>query len=163
MFTARGIAVSCSVFLIVYAVLSLAVSVCWRTVWLHSHGHPARRAADLLFALRIFPLVFAAVITLAITVPSFLLLEPRAIDEPMGIIPVILGICCAALGILGAGNAGIALRRASRRLAMWTREAQPVDSFTGVPVLRISQAVPAKFVPAKFVPAMTASGIVRPK
>jgi len=36
---------------------------------------------------------------------------------------------------------------------MWTREAQWVDSFTVVPVLRISRAIPA----------MTASGIVRPK
>src|ERR1035437_6368383 len=84
MFVARGIAVSFSVFVMVYCVLSPAVCLCWRTVGLYPQRHPVRRIADSLFALRIFPLVTAAVITAAFTVPSFLLLEPRAIDEPMG-------------------------------------------------------------------------------
>ena len=39
MFAARGIAVSLSVFVMVYCVLSLAVCLCWRMVWLHSQRH----------------------------------------------------------------------------------------------------------------------------
>jgi Zn-dependent protease with chaperone function len=109
--------------------------------------------ADFLFALRMFPLVAAALITVAFTVPSFLLLEPRAIDEPMGGIPLILGICGAGLGIFGAANAAIAMRKASRTISTWTRDAQPVDSSAPVPVLRISPPIPA----------MTAAGIVRPR
>jgi hypothetical protein len=153
MFAARGIAVSFSVFVMVYCILSLALRFCWRAVWLRSQLRPVRRIADLLFALRMFPLVTAAVITAAFTVPSFLLLEPRAIDEPMGRLPLMLGFCGAVLGILGIVNAGIALRGASRSISTWTRAAQPVESCAPVPVLRISQAVPA----------MTAAGIVRPK
>jgi Zn-dependent protease with chaperone function len=153
MFAARGIAVSFSVFVMVYCVLSLAVCLFWRTVWLHSQRHPRRRIADLLFALRMFPLVTAAVITAAFTVPSFLLLEPRAIDEPLGGIPLMLSICGLVLGIFGVWNAGIALRRASRTIARWTSAAQPVDSSAPFPVLRSSQMIPA----------MTAAGIVRPK
>jgi beta-lactamase regulating signal transducer with metallopeptidase domain len=153
MFFARGIAVAFSVFVMVYCVLSLAVCLFWRTVGLYTQRHPVRRIADSLFALRIFPLVTAAVITAAFTVPSFLLLEPRAIDEPMGEIPLILGICGAVLGIFGVGNAAMAIRRASRSISTWTNEAQPVNSRVPVPVLRISGVVPA----------MTAAGIVRPR
>jgi Zn-dependent protease with chaperone function len=153
MFAARGLAVSFSVFVMVYCALSLAVCLAWRAVWLRSQRHPVRRIADLLFALRMLPLVAGAVITAAFTVPSFLLLEPRSIDEPMSGIPLALGICGAMLGIFGIVNASIALRRASRTIATWTTSAHPVDSGSPVPVLRISQIIPA----------MTAAGIVRPK
>jgi Zn-dependent protease with chaperone function len=153
MFAARGIAVSFSVFVMVYCVLSLAVSFGWRTVWLHSQRHPVGRIADWLFALRMFPLATAAVVTAAFTVPSFLLLEPRAIDEPLGGIPLMLGLCGAVLGVVGIVNAGMAIRRASRTIARWTSAAQPVESCSPVPVLRISRAFPA----------MTAAGIVRPR
>jgi Zn-dependent protease with chaperone function len=153
MFAARGIAVSFSVFVMVYCVLSLAVCLGWRMVWQHMQRNPVRRIADVMFALRMFPLVTAAVITAAFTVPSFLLLEPRAIDEPMGGIPLMLAIGGLVLGIFGVWNAGIALRRASRTIARWTSAAQPVDSSAPFPVLRSSQMIPA----------MTAAGIVRPK
>jgi Zn-dependent protease with chaperone function len=151
MFAARGIAVSLSVFVMVYCVLSLAVCLGWRTVRLHSQRRPVRRIADLLFALRMFPLATAGVITAALTVPSFLLLEPRAINEPLGGIPLVLGIFGALLGIVGIVNAAMAIRKASRTIATWTTAAQPVESCSPVPVLRISPAVPA----------MTVAGIVR--
>jgi Zn-dependent protease with chaperone function len=161
MFAARGIAISFSVFVIVYCVLSLAVSLAWRSVWQHSQGHPVRRVADWLFTLRMFPLVTAGVITAAFTVPSFLLLEPRTIEEPLGGIPLVLGICGVGLGILGAVNASLALRKASRTVARWTRAAQPLECRAPFPVLRISETVSAK-IPAR-IPAMTAAGIVRPR
>jgi Zn-dependent protease with chaperone function len=169
MFAVRGIAISFSVFVMVYCVLSVAVSLGWRAVWMYSRQHPVRRVADWLFALRMFPLVAAGVITAAFTVPSFLMLEPRAIDEPLGGIPLVLAICGAGLGILGAANAALALRRASRTIAGWTSTAQPLESRASFPVLRISQITSAEFraeFPAKFSarpPAMTAAGIVRPK
>ena len=157
MFAARGIAVSLSVFVIVYGIVSLAVSLCWRAGQRHSRPYPVRRIADLLFAMRMFPLVTAAVITAAFTVPSFLLLEPRAIDEPLGYVPLVLGIGGALLGILGIANAGIALRSASRQISRWTSAAQPAESCGAVPVIRISP------VSAITLPAMTAAGILRPR
>jgi Zn-dependent protease with chaperone function len=153
MFAVRGIAVSFSVFLMVYGALSLAVCFTWRNLWLYAQKHPVRRVADLLFAWRMFPLATAAVITAVFTVPSFLLLEPRAIDEPIGGIPLVLGICGAVLGIFGLVNAGLAVRRASRTISAWTREAQPLQACAPVPVLRI----------ARTFPAMTATGIIRPQ
>jgi Zn-dependent protease with chaperone function len=168
MFALRGLAVSFSVFVIVYAVLSLAVSLGWRPVRQRSQRHPVRRIADLLFALRVFPLAAAAVITAAFTVPSFLLLEPRAIDEPVGALSLVLGICGAALGCFGLVNAALALGRVSRTVATWTAAAQPVESGVPVPVLRISPVVsamktPSANLPAIAFPPMTAAGIVRPR
>jgi beta-lactamase regulating signal transducer with metallopeptidase domain len=153
MFAARGIAVSFSVFVMVYCVLSLAVCLAWRTVQSQVARFPVRRVADLLFALRMFPLATAVVITAAFTIPSFVLLEPRAIEEPLGEIPLALGIFGAALGLFGVVNAGLAVRRASRTISTWTNAAQPLESCAHIPVLRISPAVPA----------MTATGIVRPR
>jgi len=153
MFAARGFAISFSVFVMVYCALSLAVCFTWGRVWMHIQGHPIRRIADLLLALRMFPLATAAVITAAFTVPSFLLLEPRSINEPLGGLPLSLGICGAALGIFGILNAAIAVRGSSRRVSKWTDQAQPVMTCAQVPVWRI----------ARRVPAMTAAGIVRPK
>jgi Zn-dependent protease with chaperone function len=172
MFALRGIAVSFSVFVIVYAVLSLAVGVGWRrsrsttSARSHRRRYPARHLADWLFASRMFPLATAAVITAGFTVPSFLLFEPRAIDEPLGLIPSVLGICGAGLGIFGLANAVLALRRVSRSLARWTAAAQPVAACAPVPVLRISpagaSAFPAPALPALAFPAMTVAGILHP-
>ena len=153
MFAARGIAISLSVFFLVYCALSLAVSCSWRRVWLYCQRYSVRRVADWLFALRMFPLLTAAIITAAFTVPSFLLLEPRSIDEPIGEVPLALGLCGAALGIVGVLNAVLAFRKASRTISAWTREAYPIETTAPVPVLRISRTLPA----------MTAAGIIHPK
>jgi Zn-dependent protease with chaperone function len=153
MFAARGIAVSFSVFVLVYCTLSLAVSFSWRIVWRRIQHHPVRHIADILFALRMLPWLTACVITAAFTIPSFLLLEPRAIDEPLGGLPLSLGLCGALLGIFGIVNAALALQRASRTISRWASQAEPMPSCGPVPVLRISQPVPA----------MTTAGIVRPK
>jgi len=153
MFAVRGIAVSFSVFLLVYCGLSLAVCCAWRKIWLWSGKHPARRAADLLFGLRLLPLFAAVAVTAAFTVPSFLLLEPRAIEEPITGVPLALGICGLMLAAFGLGNATASVLRASKTIALWTREAQPVDESVAVPVLRISRVVPA----------LTAAGILRPR
>jgi beta-lactamase regulating signal transducer with metallopeptidase domain len=93
------------------------------------------------------------IITAAFTVPSFLLLEPRSIDEPIGGLPLVFGVFGSVLALFGVGNALLALRRASRAIRQWTLNAAPVFASAPVRVLRIGQRVPA----------MTAAGIVRPR
>jgi len=153
MFLARGIAVSFSVFLIVYCSLSVAVGCAWRGVRSSMQWQPSQRAADFLFGLRMLPFVAASLVTFAFAVPSFLLLEPRQIEEPLGWVPVALGACGAGLAILGIVNALVAVRRVSRTIAAWSSGAQRIPADIAVPVLRITPAVPA----------MTATGIVRPR
>lgn len=153
MFALRGIAVSFSVFVMVYGIVSLAVGCTWRRIHSRARQLPVGRLADLLFALRISPLAIATVTTAAFTVPSFLLLEPRSVEEPLGAIPLILALCGAALAVFGLVNAVLAIRRASRTISDWTSAAEPVHCAVRFPVLRIQRSVPA----------MTAAGIVRPR
>ncbi len=153
MFAARLIAISFSVWVLVYGGLSLAVVCGWRRFWLYSQKFPARRTADLLFGLRLFPLLAGAAVTLAFTVPSFLLLEPRSIAEPIGIAPLLIGLCGLLLAAFGVWNAARALRTASHAIASWMSEAKLVESSGKVPVVRIS----------RIVPALAAAGILKPR
>src|SRR5579863_8816968 len=152
MFAARLISVSFSVFVLVYGGLSLAVSCGWLGFWRYSdicsprfcsQRCGARRAADLLFGLRMFPLLAASAVMLIFTVPSFVLLEPRSIDEPIGITPLLLSLCGMMLAAFGAWNAARALKNASRAITAWMSEAKLVESGGKVPVMRISRTVPA--------------------
>jgi beta-lactamase regulating signal transducer with metallopeptidase domain len=156
MFAVRGIAVSLSVFAVLYVALSVAVGVVWRRAWLASKQSAAKNCADLLFTLRVFPFVVATLVTLVLAVPSFLLLEPRAVDEPMGAVPVALSLCGMALLLAGVWKASAALVRASRTVAQWSSEERatapgPFDSMNSVSV-RISGTAPP----------LTAAGILRP-
>lgn len=153
MFAVRGIAVAFSVFVLVYGVLSLAMGCVWRRAWIYAKCGSPRRNADLLFAMRVFPLISAALITTVFTVPSFLLLEPRRLNEPMSGVPLGLATLGVLLGIWGVANAGMGLRRASRAIAAWTANAKTLQAAAAVPVLRISASFPP----------MTAAGIVRPR
>jgi beta-lactamase regulating signal transducer with metallopeptidase domain len=157
MFAVRGLAVSFSIFVMLYCALSLAVWGLWRKAGLVSQTPWARHYADVLFALRLLPFVVATGVTLALAVPSFLLLEPRAVDEPMGAVPVVLGLCGMGVMLAGMWNAAGALLRASRTVAQWSSQARVigsnlVESRGSVPVLRISGAAPP----------LTAAGILRP-
>jgi hypothetical protein len=153
MFAARGIAISLSVFFLVYSALSIAVYCLWQRAWFYLQRFPARRRADLMFALRMLPLSASAAVTLALAVPSFVLLEPRAINEPLGGAPLVFGLCGLALLASGVVNAARALGRTSRTIRSWIRHASPVSLNVPVPVWRISRPVPA----------LTAAGVLRPR
>lgn len=152
MFAARGVAVCLSVFALLYVTLSLAVCSLWRRIWLYGRRFPAQACANLLFAWRMLPLAAAAAITLVFAVPSFLLLEPRTIDEPVGIIPLGLGLCGLALMIAGTVNAVRAIVRAWKAIALW-RNGASVERSGSILLLRISRAFPT----------LVAAGILRPK
>jgi beta-lactamase regulating signal transducer with metallopeptidase domain len=157
MFALRGLAISFSIFIMLYCGLSLVVCAAWRIVWLGAQRYSARRRADLLFVLRMIPFVAATGVTLALAVPSFLLLEPRTANEPMGALPVALGVCGMAVMLAGLWNGAAALLRASRTVARWSSEARLIglndaDSRVSIPVLRVSGAAPP----------LTAAGILRP-
>jgi len=141
------------VFAVVYCVLSPAVCTIWRSVRLWLRQRPPQCCADLLFSLRMVPLISAASVTAVFTVPSFLLLEPRSIDEPFGIVPLVLGACGLGLIAAGVSLAASALLRASRTIATWVGDAQRVNSGGTVPIWRLSRVAPS----------LTAAGILRPR
>ncbi len=155
MFAVRGIAVSFSIFVLLYSALSVLVCGVWRKVLLYGQRYSARGCADLLFTLRVVPFGVATGATVALAVPSFLLLEPRAVNESLGAVPVALGLCGLGALLAGAWKAAASLRQASRTVARWSRaaaESSNIHSSGSVPVQRISGAVPP----------LTAAGIFRP-
>jgi Zn-dependent protease with chaperone function len=153
MFLARGIALSVSVMVLLYASLSLVVGWGWRMVERRFRRFSAQVTADLLFGLRIMPLVLSALVTLVFTVPSFLLLEPHSIDEPIGAIPLALSGCGVLLFVAGMFKATMAQIKTSRVVSDWLSGATQVAPGRSVPVFRAG----------KFIPALTAAGILKPK
>jgi beta-lactamase regulating signal transducer with metallopeptidase domain len=156
-FYLRGIAVSCSIFVAFYSVSSLAVCCVWRRVWRFTQRYSTERSADILFILRIAPFLVGTVITLAIAVPSFLLLEPRAIDEKMSGLSILLGLSGVAVVCGGIWRAAATSVRVSRAIACWSSEANAMESSlirgsgNSVSMLRVSA----------FAPPLTASGILK--
>ncbi len=157
MFALRGVAVSFSIFFIFYSVLTLAIGLVWRRVWNYCRQGSARSCADALFVLRMVPWILSTVVTLAFAVPSFLLLEPRAVRESMSPVLVVLCICGMAVMVAGMWNAAAALLRAAKTVAGWSDRARVIgrsDADSGQPVLLLRTAGAA--------PPLTAAGILRP-
>ena len=86
----------------------------------------------------------------------FLLLEPRAGNEPLGAAAILLGVCGIAVILAGMWNAALALASAARTVARWASEAPNALSSIGsghaISALRISTLAPP----------LTVAGILRP-
>ena len=121
MFVLRGIAVSLTFFVLVYGCVSLLVAGLWRAVNLVREVSPHSRA-NLLFWMRVFPLLASSLLTLVFAVPSFVLFEPRAIQEDIAL-PLVLGLGCLLLFALGSVRVIAAQRKTSRVVADWLKRA----------------------------------------
>lgn len=153
MFALRLMVVALSVFILAYCVLSLAVSTGWKfTSGLWRSLAPAR-SADFLFWLRLFPLAAAIVITAVYVVPSYLVLEPAHIDEPLG--PMLLVLAGGGLAwLLGATLRAVAAqKKTSRMLSKWVQGAKGADYGAPFPVLRLPHHDPV----------LTVAGICAPR
>jgi beta-lactamase regulating signal transducer with metallopeptidase domain len=153
-FALRGLLMTFSSAVLIYVCASLLVIGTWRDVWHFAKMYSAATCADLLFSFRIAPLGIAIGITAAFVMPSFLWLEPRKVMEPVGGLPLALGICGVAAMIVGVRNSLQALRKASRMVARWARASvgsELLDGTNSVAVMRSAAA-----------PPLTAAGILRP-
>ena len=79
------IAVALDCFLLLYCLLSVLVEAIWRPL---RPSHVAQQSvATILFSLRILPLLVSLIITFALVVPSFQLMDhPLPMEESMGAI-----------------------------------------------------------------------------
>jgi Zn-dependent protease with chaperone function len=153
MFALRCVGVSLAFFLLFYGAVSLAVMGGWRHVRHAGDRLSARRLANLLFTLRGLPFAAATLITLGLVVPSFLLLEPRVVAEPIGEIPLTLGGCCLLLFTAGLLNAIAAQVKTSRTVAGWLQGASAGSGCDPVPLFRIRPSSPA----------LTVAGVCEPR
>jgi beta-lactamase regulating signal transducer with metallopeptidase domain len=140
MFALRGLAVCLSFFAVVYAIASALISQVWR--FRSRNSAAPRKTATLLLSLRATPLLSAALVTLAIVLPSFLELEPRSSAEPIGKIPAILALGCLGLLVSGFANALRAWRKTNRVVHGWLQGATAEPRSKGVSLFRIRPSAP---------------------
>jgi Zn-dependent protease with chaperone function len=152
MFALRGIAVSLTFFVVLYCLLSLMVVLAWRSLKL-LHTKSERSLANVLFGLRILPMAASALITLGLVVPSFQLLEPRSIEEDMGLMPLVLGLCALLLIAWGVFRVVTAQTRTSRVVARWMDGANP----------HIVEKEVVTFCSKRDVPPLTLVGVCKPR
>lgn len=126
MFALHGIAVSLDCFVLLYCLLSVLVATAWRA--LKPSDVAQESVATILFGLRIIPLIASVIITLALVVPSFELLQPLPITEGMGAIPVALGVCALLLIADGVFRAIAAQTRTTRVVTRWLEGACPLHA-----------------------------------
>jgi Zn-dependent protease with chaperone function len=153
MFAARGIGVSLALFVLLYIPLSLVISRGWRLLRQMVKPGSARDSAHTLFVLRILPFALSSIFTVVFTLPSFLLLEPRASDESVGTIPVALGLCCLLVMAAGILKAMSAQRATSRALMKWLDGSTVMEPDSPVPVFRTGTDAPT----------LTVAGVCEPK
>jgi len=153
MFAARCLGISLAGFVLLYAPLSAAIGLGWKLLWRGIRPRTARGSANLLAAFRLGPLAVAGILTLLFTLPSFLLLEPRATDEPVGRAPVLLGLCCLMLLAGGIFRTVRAQIRTGQALMAWLADSSVVEAGKPVPVFRTNASAPG----------ITLAGVREPK
>ena len=153
MFAARGIGVSLAIFVLIYIPSSLLISRGWRLVRRVLKRESARQSANLLFAVRVVPFALSTLFTLVFTLPSFLLLEPRASAESVGTMPIGLALICLLVFALGVSQAISAQRKTSRALIEWLDGSTAMELESQVPVFRTG----------KHAPTLTVAGVCDPK
>lgn len=152
MFALREAAFSLSCFVLLYCLLSALVAAAWRPA--KALRVAQRSVATILFALRVLPLLVSVIVTFALVVPSFQLLEPRAMDEGMGAAPLGLGICALLLIACGGFRLIAAQTRTTRVATVWLEGARPLKA----------DAEPAPtFQSSRQTPPLTLVGICHPR
>jgi len=155
MFTLRLASVALSFYILAYCGLSLCISLGWRLTTKLWRSFAPAGAADFLFGLRLFPLLGALALTAVYVVPSYLVLEPVHIDEPVGPMLVVLtagAFACLLAGILRTADAQ---RRTSQVLSRWVAGAKLTELPT--PVLRLLHHDPILTVAGIFAPQVLVS------
>jgi Zn-dependent protease with chaperone function len=155
MFTLRLVSVALSFYILAYCGLSLGVSLSWRLTAKLWRSFTPSGTADFLFGLRLFPLLGALAITAVYVVPSYLVLEPVGIDEPVG--PILVVLTGGAFASLLAGFFRItdAQRRTSQLVSQWMDGAKPTE--LPAPVLRLPHHDPILTVAGIFAPRVLVS------
>jgi Zn-dependent protease with chaperone function len=157
MFALRLVGVALSVFILAYCLLSLAVSASWKFVARLWRSLDPAESANLLFRLRLFPLVAAIAITAVYVVPSYLVLEPAHVDEPLGSMLVLLAAGALAWLLRAGFRAVAAQRRTSRALSKWVLGAEGIENGAPFPVLRLNQCNPVLTVAGIYAPRVLVS------
>ena len=155
MYELLGICLGLAALLTINTLASLAAAACGRALQRPVRNCAARTRADIFFALRISPPVFALISVALFLIPSYLSYEPRPTNE-------VVGAKLAVLAIVSAAGVGFALWRGFRSsfatrslLRKWLAAATPIKvSRVPIPVYRIRHPFPIIAVVGTFNPRL---------
>jgi beta-lactamase regulating signal transducer with metallopeptidase domain len=100
----------------------------------------------------------AGAVVLLLTMPSFLYLEPHAVEEAIGLGGLAMALCGAGVIVVGFVSAVAAWWRASRFVHACTANSRRLDAGVGVPAFEVSCAAPALLVSGVYRPRLLVSG-----
>ena len=105
---------------------SLVATIAWRLIAKSAAGWNARTRVNVIFLLRFMPLAVAVVFILAFVLPAFLLFEPAATSETVGLKLTLIALV-SAFGIAAAfGRIFASWWRTKRLIGEWMRLSEPV-------------------------------------
>lgn len=150
----RLVCLSLACFFLVHLAVGLTICVAAPAAIRISERLSARRAARVLFSLRLAPLAFGVLAVAGFCVPSYLKLEPESAAEPIGVV-------CLAAALLSAAICGVAIWRGSRaivRSLLYMRQCEREGSTTPI----AGQQVPVWVIEGT-APVVALAGILRPR
>jgi Zn-dependent protease with chaperone function len=149
-----AVTLSLAVLLVLNFLVSLLATIIWRVLSPLVQNWSARRRAQLIFGLRIQPIIGTLVFITAFLLPAYFLFEPHATDE-------VVSVKLALLAVISVAGIATAFRRVfktlrvtARMVSGWLENAEQL-TFPGVsiPVYKISHSFPVFAI----------VGILRPK
>jgi beta-lactamase regulating signal transducer with metallopeptidase domain len=136
-FALRALMVSLAFFALVYSFLSLLLVLAWQGLRLfHFHKHIG---APAIFTLRVMPFGISAVVTLFLTLPSFLLLERRSLDEDFG--TFVLSACAMLIFGTGIYRVLAAEARTRRVVSACLKSAIGLEDSAVTPAIILAQSI----------------------
>ena len=139
--------------LVLNLLISSAATVLWRILAPNTGNWTARRRAQTIFALRIFPFASALIFVVAILLPAYLLFEPHTSGE---VVSLKLGLIAIAssIGVIVASYRVFGTWWKTRRLTSnWLKNAEPIKvTNVSVPTFRMLHPFPVIAVIGMFRP-----------
>ena len=122
---------------------SVVATIIWRLLAKTASGWGARTRVNLIFLLRVAPLAAAVIFICAFVLPAFLMFEPTASGEAVGIKLTLIALV-SAFGIVAAfGRIFASWWRTKRLICEWMRLSEPVAiDGVNIPVYRIRHPFP---------------------
>lgn len=144
-----------------YALLDLAISafvaLVWRTRAVAPSDLPPRTRARRLFLLRLVPSVTAAILTLAVVTPAFVIFEPPGHEEEMGPAMALLAIAATAHVYIAIATAVCSLWLTRRFEQSWLADSAPLDAQAAMPAFVVNSATPIVALVGVFSPKLIAA------
>jgi len=154
MYFLLAICLAFSLLLILNILVSVSASVVWRVLEPAAKRASARRRAQIIFALRTFPIGAATLFVLAFLLPAYVLFEPHSTEETVSYklalitLASLTGIAIAAFRV---ARTWVVTRRL---MANWLEYSEPIElEDVSVPVYRLEHPFPV----------IAVVGIMRPR